>query len=283
MTQAGQGIPNLRTSMIWIKKNGLARFAPMNSASDPAEGIELEGHDLETNPKLQARRDLAFLVLAGLFLGTLGMLNILGLTRFLELGHIGPWPIVVAVGALPYPITFLCTDLISEIWGEQKASQLVWVGLLLNAWVVLILWLGGLLPGLPGASEQTFFEIQRLAFGAVGASMAAYLAAQFIDVRLFHFWKQFSGGKALWLRNNGSTLVSQLVDTTAVVLISHYAAHVLPIRTGEPVLPQLGAFIASGYIFKATAALLDTLPFYWLTGWLRRWLQVPGAGVELEG
>ena len=269
--------------MIWIKKNGLARFAPMNSASDPVEGIELEGHDLETSPKLQARRELAFLVLAGLFLGTLGMLNILGLTRFLELGHIGPWPIVVAVGALPYPITFLCTDLISEIWGEQKASQLVWVGLLLNGWVVLILWLGGLLPGLPGASEQTFFEIQRLAFGAVGASMAAYLTAQFIDVRLFHFWKQFSGGKALWLRNNGSTLVSQLVDTTAVVLISHYAAHVLPIRTGEPVLPQLGSFIASGYVFKATAALLDTLPFYWLTGWLRRWLRVPGAGVELEG
>jgi len=283
MTQAGQGPPTLRTSMIWIKKNGLARFAPMNSASHPAEGIELDGHDLETSPELQARRDLAFLVLAGLFLGTLGMLNILGLTRFLELGHIGPWPIVVAVGALPYPITFLCTDLISEIWGEQKASQLVWVGLLLNGWVVLILWLGGLLPGLPGAPEQTFFEIQRLAFGAVGASMAAYLTAQFIDVRLFHFWKQFSGGKALWLRNNGSTLVSQLVDTTAVVLISHYAAHVLPIRTGEPVLPQLGSFIASGYVFKATAALLDTLPFYWLTGWLRRWLRVPGAGVELEG
>jgi len=269
--------------MIWIKKNGLVWFAPMNSASDPVEDIELEGHDLETSPKLQARRELVFLVLAGLFLGTLGMLNILGLTRFLELGHIGPWPIVVAVGALPYPITFLCTDLISEIWGEQKASQLVWVGLLLNGWVILILWLGGLLPGLPGAPEQTFFEIQRLAFGAVGASMAAYLTAQFIDVRLFHFWKQFSGGKALWLRNNGSTLVSQLVDTTAVVLISHYAAHVLPIRMGEPVLPQLGSFIASGYVFKATAALLDTLPFYWLTGWLRRWLQVPGAGVELEG
>ena len=90
----------------------------------------------------QARRDGVFLVLAGLFLGTLGMLNILGLTRFLQLGSIGGWPIVVAVGALPYPITFLCTDLISELWGEQKANQVVWVGLLLNGWVLLILWLG---------------------------------------------------------------------------------------------------------------------------------------------
>ena len=230
---------------------------------------------------LQARRELVFLVLAGLFLGTLGMLNILGLTRFLELGHIGSWPIVVAVGALPYPVTFLCTDLISELWGEQRAAQVVWVGLLLNGWVVLILWLGGLLPGLAGAPEATFFDIQRLAFGSVGASMAAYLTAQFVDVRLFHFWKRATHGRALWLRNNGSTLVSQLVDTTAVVLISHYGAHVLPVRAGEPVLPQLGAFIASGYLFKALAALADTMPFIWLTGWLRQWLDVPRRGSEI--
>ena len=234
------------------------------------------------DPGLQQRRDFCFLVLAGLFLGTLGMLNILGLTRFLELGQIGSWPIVVAVGALPYPITFLCTDLISEIWGEQRAEQLVWIGLLLNGWVVLILWLGGLLPGLEGASDNTFFEIQRLAFGSVTASMVAYLTAQFVDVRLFHFWKQRTNGKALWLRNNGSTLVSQLVDTSAVVLISHYGAHVLPLQSERAVLPQLISFIASGYLFKLLAALADTLPFIWLTGWLRNWLEVPGDGAELS-
>jgi uncharacterized integral membrane protein (TIGR00697 family) len=230
---------------------------------------------------LQARRDGVFLVLAGLFLGTLGMLNILGLTRFLQFGSIGNWPIVVAVGALPYPITFLCTDLISELWGEEKANQVVWVGLLLNGWVLLILWLGGLLPAMPGTSETTFRTIQALSFGSIGASMVAYLTAQFVDVRLFHFWKQLTNGRALWLRNNGSTLVSQLVDTSAVVLISHYGAHVLPVRPGEPVLPQLGSFIASGYLFKLLAALADTLPFIWLTGWLRRWLEVPGDGREL--
>ena len=147
--------------------------------------------------------------------------------------------------------------------------------------MVLVLWVGGILPGLPGAPDETFFAVQGLAFGAVGASMAAYMAAQFTDVRLFHFWKRLTGGRALWLRNNGSTLVSQLVDTTAVVLISHYAAHVLPVRADLPVAPQLLSFIASGYLFKALAALLDTLPFYWLTAWLRRWLKVPGAGAEL--
>ena len=221
---------------------------------------------------LQARRDGVFLVLAGLFLGTLGMLNILGLTRFLQLGSIGGWPIVVAVGALPYPITFLCTDLISELWGEQKANQVVWVGLLLNGWVLLILWLGGVLPAMDGSDDSTFRTIQQLSFGAIGASMVAYLTAQFVDVRLFHFWKRLTKGKALWLRNNGSTLVSQLVDTTEVVLISHYGAHVLP---------QLLSFIASGYLFKVLAALTDTLPFIWLTGWLREWLEIPGEGCEL--
>ncbi len=249
---------------------------------------------------VQERRQLAFLVLAGLFLGTMGMLNILGLTRFLSLGSIGSFPIIVAVGALPYPVTFLCTDLLSEIWGERRASQVVWVGLLLNGWIVLVLWLGGVLPGVdgygwsgwggagvPGGSAAgdgavpVFYEVRRLAFGAVGASMAAYLAAQFTDVRLFHFWKRFSNGRALWLRNNGSTMVSQLVDTTAVILISHYGAHVVPVQPDQPVLPQLAFFIASGYTFKFLAALIDTLPFYLLVAWLRRWLEVPGDGAEL--
>ena len=230
--------------------------------------------DVQTTHAIQARRDLVFLVLAGLFLGTLGMLNILGLTRFLQLGQIGPWPMVVAIGALPYPVTFLCTDLISELWGETRANQLVWVGLLLNGWVLLILWLGGLLPAMHGSDDTTFRTIQQLSFGSIGASMVAYLTAQFIDVRLFHFWKKLTQGRALWLRNNGSTLVSQLVDTSAVVLISHYGAHVLPIRSGEDVLPQLVAFIGSGYLFKLIAALADTLPFIWLTRWLRRWLEI---------
>jgi len=60
----------------------------------------------------------------------MAMLNLLGFTRFLILGSVAKWPIVVAVGALPYPVTFLCADLIGELWGERRASQLVWVGFL---------------------------------------------------------------------------------------------------------------------------------------------------------
>ena len=66
-----------------------------------------------------------------------------------------------------------------------------------------------------------------------------------------------------------------------MVLISYYGAHVLPIQPERSVLPQLLSFIGSGYLFKVLAALTDTLPFIWLTRWLREWLEIPGEGREL--
>ena len=244
--------------------------------------------------QLNDRRDVAFLVLSGLFLGSMGLLNVLGLSRFINLGQVGPFPIVVAVGVLPYPVTFLCTDVISEIWGERSASRLVWVGLLVNIWILLVVWLGGVLPGfeqidpttgLPavdGAGRQPlFFELRRLTMGTTMASMAAYLTAQLTDVKLFHAWKRLTRGRHLWLRNNGSTMVSQLVDTSTVVLITHLGSDVLPLEAGRPILPQLVGLILSGYSFKFLCALADTLPFYWLVGWLRRHLAIPEESEEL--
>ena len=76
---------------------------------------------------IQQRRDNVFLILAGLFLGTLSMLNILGISRFIKLFSIGEVTFAVAVGVLPYPVTFLCTDLISELYGEKKLGS--WSGL----------------------------------------------------------------------------------------------------------------------------------------------------------
>ena len=101
----------------------------------------------------------------------------------------------------------------------------------------------------------------RWAFGAVAASMVAYLVAQLVDVHVFHFWKKLTRGKHLWLRNNGSTVVSQLVDTTAVILITHYFARALPINPDSPIVRQLLVFIATGYVFKLVMAMFDTIPF----------------------
>ncbi|MGD1860392.1 MAG: queuosine precursor transporter [Leptolyngbyaceae cyanobacterium] len=239
---------------------------------------------------IQERRVTIFLVLSGLFLGTLGMLNILGISRFVKIFSFHGVDVTVAVGTLPYPLTFLCTDLISELYGRQRANQVVWVGLLLNLWVLFIVWLGGTLPGFENLDPATgeilrdaanrlpvFFEIRSLTFGTVTASMVAYLVAQFIDVQLFHFWKELTQGKYLWLRNNGSTLLSQLVDTTAVILITHFLAGVLPIDHGAQLWPQLMIFIAYGYVFKLVAALLDTGPFYLLVYGLSRYLWLTPA------
>ena len=242
------------------------------------------------NDELHERRERVFLLLAALFIGTLAMLNILGITRFIDLSFrvFGlEIPVVIAVGVLPYPVTFLCTDFVSELYGRQRANFLVWMGLIINVWVMFILWLGGVLPGFESVDSSSgrlladtagrlpvFFEVQALAFGAVAASMLAYLTAQFCDVFLFHFWKSLTAGRHLWLRNNGSTLVSQLVDTVAVILITHFYAHALPIDRAQKLWPQLLFFIASGYGFKMVAALLDTIPFYWGVGWLSRYLQV---------
>lgn len=267
--------------------------------------------------QLNERRERVFLVLAGLFLGTLAMLNILGISRFIVLaswgqetgfrwGAWGQISFAVAVGVLPYPVTFLCTDLISEFYGKRRANWVVIVGLLLNVWVVFILWLGGILPMQPEFvsygtdalgrevlappvpepvhdqsghvvrfhEDWTFYRIRMLTFGAVIASMIAYLAAQFCDVYLYHFWKRLTNGRHLWLRNNGSTLVSQFVDTFAVITITHYFARALPINHDAALWPQLWLFIATGYAFKLVAALLDTPLIYLVVRLLGPFLQI---------
>ena len=233
--------------------------------------------------ELEMRRERVFLVLAGLFLGSMTMLNILGVSRFLDLGFTVfgvSVPMPLAVGVLQYPLTFLCTDFISELYGRRRANFVVLVGLLLNIWLVVVLWIGGVLPGFdqPVPDEAgrlpIFFEIRRLTLGAVAASMIAYLAAQLCDVQLFHFWKRLTKGRHLWLRNNGSTLVSQFVDTFAVITITHFWVGTLPIDSAAELWPQLWIFIATGYVFKLSAALLDTVPFYIGTRWLSRYLEL---------
>lgn len=244
-------------------------------------------HPIEAS-ELHARRERVFLVLAGLFIGSMTMLNILGVTRFLDMSFevFGVQvPFVLAVGVLPYPVTFLCTDFISELYGRRRASFVVWVGVALNLWVLFILWLGGVLPpvpemqaatGLPAtdAYDYSFYRIRELTTGAVVASMIAYLAAQLCDVHLFHFWKRLTRGRHLWLRNNGSTLVSQMIDSFAVITITYYYAGGIPVDATSPIWPQLWVFILSGYVFKLVVALCDTVPFYVGTHYLSAYLEI---------
>jgi uncharacterized integral membrane protein (TIGR00697 family) len=233
---------------------------------------------------------MVFLLLSGLFLGSLAMLNILGITRIIDIPITDSFALKLTVGVLPYPITFLCTDFISEIYGRKRANAVVWVGLIINAWVLFILWLGGVLPpvhdldkivinpetGLPG-NDYVFYSIRHFTFITTVASMFAYLAAQFCDVHIFHYLKKLTNGKHLWLRNNGSTLISQMVDSFCVIIIAQYYAQAFDneiYENGGDTFGTLFHLIISGYLFKLVAALLDTIPFYLGTNFLNKYLAI---------
>ena len=239
-----------------------------------------------------SKSDKVFLLLTSIFLGSLTMLNILGTSRFIDLSFSFfslEIPFILAIGVLPYPITFLCTDLISELFGKKKANFVVWLGLLLNIWVIFIVWVGGVIDAPPTLENgellisvkdgqpliphgYEFYHIRKLTLGATAASMIAYLAAQFIDVQIFHFLKEKTKGKMLWLRNNVSTLISQLVDSSAVILITYYYAGGLPLNEDGALTHPLIYFIFSGYLFKVVVALLDTIPFYLATNYLKKYI-----------
>lgn len=253
------------------------------------------GVDEGVDKKIALRREVVFVILSGVFLGTLAVLNILGISRQIDLSftlgnlHV---PFIVFVGVLPYPITFLCTDFISELYGKRRANMVVWVGLLLNIWVLFILWLGGVLPphpeilenGLPALDDPnyTFFNIRRLTSLATAASMVAYLTAQFVDVQIFHLLKRWTKGKMLWLRNNGSTLTSQMVDSIAVLTITFFwAPDVIHISPGETVMHGLLILILSNYMFKMVSALIDTVPFILGVKFFSKYLQLdPNKGYQ---
>ena len=226
---------------------------------------------------LSEKRQRVFVILAAVFIGSMTLLNVVGITRFIQLG-----PLSLAVGVLPYPLTFLCTDLISELYGKKKASLVVWIGFVINLFMILVVFLGYKIPSVPTevqppwqtlflakpvplangevvtGSIDVFHIIYACTVGSVFASMMAYLAAQFCDVQLFHFWKELTKGKHLWLRNNFSTIVSQLVDSFMVIAITFGAVW----WRGDMGIKEILILMGSNYLFKVVAALLDTFPFY---------------------
>ena len=113
------------------------------------------------------------------------------------------------------------TDIISEIYGRKKANSVVLSGLFASIFVLGIVTVANSVQATEWSpvNNATFSNVFGLTGIAVGASMLAYLLAQFIDIRVFHFWKKLTNGKHLWLRNNASTFSSQLVDTATVLLL----------------------------------------------------------------
>ena len=198
-------------------------------------------------------KDQFYIILAGIFIASLVTCNLIA-NKFVTV-DLGFKVFIVSAGILPYPLTFLVADLISELYGQRKANLVVFSGFIASMFVLLFLWLGGQFNAIPSSivGDDTYNMVFQNAWRIIAASMVAYLFAQFIDVKIFHFWKKLTNGKHLWLRNNGSTVASQLVDTTLVICI---------LFVGVWESNQILSAIVDGWLFKMLMAFIDTPIIY---------------------
>ncbi|QLE00614.1 queuosine precursor transporter [Galbibacter sp. BG1] len=181
----------------------------------------------------------------------------------------------ISVGILPYPITFLITDLISEIYGQKKANQVVTAGIFASLFSMGILLVAEQVPALATSpiQDETFTQVFALSPIAVLASMIAYLFAQYIDITIYHFWKKLTNGKYLWVRNNFSTFTSQFIDTFTVVFLL-CIFKVLP-------WDLFYGLVISGFLFKVLVAVFDTPLLYLFVYLFKRRFKLQ-AGEEIE-
>ena len=220
------------------------------------------------NRQKKKHADALYLLLAGLFIAALVTCNLIA-NKFISV-DLGFKTFIISAGVIPYPITFLSTDILSEIYGRKKTSAVVYTGLAASVFVLFILFLGHQFHAIEGSpvNDLTYETAFANSWRIVASSMIAYIFAQLIDVRVYHFWKKKTNGKHLWLRNNGSTIFSQLIDTSLVVLVLF-----IGVKTSD----EIFAFILDGWLFKALAALLDTPIFYLTVYGLRKYFGLKGS------
>ena len=202
-----------------------------------------------------------FIILTSLFIAALITCNLIA-NKFVAI-DLGFKTFIVSAGILPYPITFLITDILSEIYGRKITNRVVISGFFASMMVLFFLWLGSQPSALASSpvSNETYDIVFRNAWRVMAASMIAYLSAQFLDVKLFHFWKNLTKGKHLWLRNNASTVGSQLVDTTLVICV---------LFIGEWSTAAIVQAIIDGWTFKMLCAFIDTPIFYLSSSYLKQ-------------
>jgi queuosine precursor transporter len=196
-----------------------------------------------------------YLILATLFITALVVSNLI-FQKFFTWNPFGWYHFELSVGILPYPITFIITDIISEIYGKKKANKVVIAGIFASLFALLIIIVADGAPATQWSpvGDGMYHKVFGFSAIAVFSSMMAYLIAQFVDIKIFHFWKGLTKGKHLWLRNNFSTMSSQFLDTLTVLLL------LCSFNVIEWDL--FGKLLINGYLFKVIVALFDTPIIY---------------------
>lgn len=221
--------------------------------------------DLEVDIRGYPLAERVYLCLAVTFVVLLVLTNIIGIKLFQA--PFNP-EFALTTGIITYPLTFLCTDIVSEIYGKKRADFMVILGFAMSLLMLAIVTIATVVAPHPYwvPAEAPFYdsvEGYQYAFESVFAlnqvlivgSMLAYLSAQLIDNYLYHFWKRLTKGKHLWLRNNGSTMISQLVDTGVVNSILFYIGFGMDFWVGLKIMATI-------YVYKLVIAALDTPLIY---------------------
>ncbi|WP_047981803.1 queuosine precursor transporter [Ornithinibacillus contaminans] len=194
--------------------------------------------------------------LSALFVGLLLISNILGVKLF-SIGSL-----MLPAAAIVYVVTYLITDIIGEVYGKDAARKTVHAGFFTQVIALIFIYIAIQLPAAPAFTAQLEFEqILGGSFRVIVASLLAYVASQHLDVTIFHWLKEKHGEKKLWLRNNLSTMSSQLIDTTIFITVAFWGT--------VPIAILLG-MIATQYGFKFCIAVIDTPIAYYIVRLAKR-------------
>lgn len=226
------------------------------------------------NKQKRQSAETLYLILSSLFITSLVTSNLI-FQKFFIWSPFGIYDFEISVGIIAYPFTFLVTDIVSEVYGKKRANRLVKAGVFASAFALLIVIISteSTATSWSPVNDETFEKVFGFTYIAVGASLVAYLLAQFIDVQVFHFWKKLTKGKHLWLRNNFSTMASQLLDTATILL--------LLCSFGVISWDLFGILLLNGYLFKVLFAMVDTPIIYLAVYGIRKYFGLEGEGAEI--
>lgn len=198
-------------------------------------------------------------VLTAIFVGGLLGANTLGSKVITYFG------MTVSVGILAYPLTFLVTDAVGEVFGKTKAKQIVYAALIAQVFVLLLTYLAIKLPPAERFTmNPEYVKVFNSSLRMIIASLTSFIISQTFDIWAFDWFKKKTKGKFLWLRNNASTMTSQAIDTLLFMFIAFY--HITPKFT-TPFILQL---CLSYWLFKVAFAVADTPFVYMLVKWLKK-------------
>lgn len=195
------------------------------------------------------------ITLVGLFAATSILANVVA-TKIADLGVA-----FATVAILFYPITFIIDNTISEVWGKRVARRVVWTGLCANVLMSLVFFISIRVPAAPFYDQQQAFEsvlgsVPRIAL----ASIVAYSISQHLDIFLFLGIRKKTQGRHLWLRNNVSTWICQLIDTTIFTFVAFF---------GTIPFEEIWGIISTEYTLKIVIAVISTPLVYVLVSWAR--------------